>query len=116
MVGGRRFRGLVVVFALFGALMGCGTAEESTEPSLDTTLRSSTFVGEVPGLDAFVGVVVRDDGTVLAYLCDGKKIGAWSTGALDGFSGSLTSPSRPAVVEVALDAGGSSAKIETSRR
>jgi hypothetical protein len=58
--------------------------------------------------------VVRDDGTVLAYLCDGKEIGAWSAGALDGSSGTLSSPSKPAVVGVALDGRGSSATIETT--
>jgi hypothetical protein len=51
---------------------------------------AASFASAVEGSDALVGVVVdQDEDKVLAYVCDGKSLGTWFTGAPDE-DGTLT--------------------------
>jgi len=65
-----------VALALLGLASCGGSDDESAVPA-------SHLVGEISEVDAFIGVVVRTDGSVLAYVCDGEKLGMWATGDVD---------------------------------
>lgn len=69
-------------FALVAvALAGCGNDGNGSAPS---AARGASFAGPVGGTDALVGLMVNPgDRRVMAYVCDGKAVGAWFSGVAE---------------------------------
>ena len=84
---------LAAAVAVLGVASCGGTDDESAVPA-------SHLVGEVSEVDAFIGVVVRTDGSVLAYVCDGEKLGMWATGDVDGTHAELAATSGSGGIDV----------------
>ncbi len=67
--------------ALLGSVLAACGSEGRSEGSPATSSSVASYAGAVTGSDAFVGAVMnRDDGSVLAYVCDGKTVAAWFKG------------------------------------
>jgi hypothetical protein len=78
-----RIVGLVILVAVVTATLSNGGKERffglgSAKAGL--TGAGVTYVGAVPGTNAFVGIAVRPSG-VLAYVCDSKNVAAWLSGS-----------------------------------
>jgi hypothetical protein len=58
-----------------------GTTSPPTTAEL-TDAEGTTYVGKVEGTDAYIGLVVNEQGAT-GYICDGEKISHWLRGALD---------------------------------
>jgi hypothetical protein len=69
-----RFRASVLAVTL----SALGTLAAPAAPSAADAPRHG-WVGRVPGTAAFVGVVARG-ATVVAYVCDGRRVGRWHSG------------------------------------
>jgi hypothetical protein len=68
-----------------GAFKGVSRAD------IDRAVHRQAYVGKVNGTDAYIGIDVTPGRSLRAYVCDGKDIVAWFTGALNGASGTLVS-------------------------
>lgn len=76
-------------------LAGCGGAEPDATPEPPAASGGSavTYVGEVAGTDALIGLAVEDSGAVTAYVCDSAQTSVWLRGERgDGDSLSATGP------------------------
>lgn len=72
----KRYMTTALLGLAFVLTAACGYSEDKKEAS------AVSFASAVEGSDAFVGLVVdQDDDKVLAYVCDGKSVGTWLTGA-----------------------------------
>jgi hypothetical protein len=56
------------------------------EAVLTAAERTTTYVGKVEGSDGYIALVDNGVGEFTVYVCDGKTVGAWATGTLDGAS------------------------------
>jgi serine/threonine-protein kinase len=71
----KRYMTTALLGLAFALTAACGYGE-------DKKAEAASFASAVEGSDALVGVVVdQDDDKVLAYVCDGKSLGTWFTGA-----------------------------------
>lgn len=67
---------------LTSALLGLAIVLTAACGYGDDEEKAASFASAVEGSDALIGVVVdQDDDKVLAYVCDGKSLGTWFTGA-----------------------------------
>src|SRR5579859_6583295 len=83
-----RFMALgIFVFALF--LAACGGSATPTSPPAAAG-KGATFVGTVPGTDAFIALTNAGDGTSLSYVCDSKQIASWFNGPVTNNAVDLT--------------------------
>jgi hypothetical protein len=91
---------LVGVVLLLTALAGCGGDDgdgdgDKTEKKAEPV--AGSFVGEVRGTDAFVGVVAappakgQDEREVTAFVCDARRLCAWFSGSATGNGFTATS-------------------------
>ena len=67
-----------------------GAAHPTAVEAASTAQRDSSYVGEVSGIDAFVGIV-SNGSRVTAYVCDSETIAEWFRGAVTGDTVELTS-------------------------
>lgn len=72
--------------------------------SLGQAQVAQTFVGKISGSDAFVAVVLGEDGTAGAYVCDGEQIIEWFGVSASGGRVKGTSASG-ITLDAALDGG-----------
>ena len=71
----KRYMTTALLGLTFVLTAACGYGEDEKEAA-------ASFASALEGSDALVGLVVdQDDDKVLAYVCDGKSVGTWFTGA-----------------------------------
>jgi hypothetical protein len=67
--------------SLRGSTSAAGATPEATAHSAAAGLSRLGYVGRVPGTNAFIGIVVRDD-AVTAYVCDSRTLAQWFRGRI----------------------------------
>ncbi len=85
--GTRRRRHTLTIILLAGLVVAAAACAASPAASA-TAPPGKGWVGQVSGTRAYVGVVVRG-AAVTAYVCDGRRVGRWYTGALKGRGATL---------------------------
>src|SRR5690348_7264112 len=79
----------VPIMILFLVVLSACSTPISAQDSQSGT---ASYVGPLENSPAWIGLVVdQPQGKVLAYVCDGKAIGDWFFGALQGGTFDLTS-------------------------
>src|SRR5438105_14737985 len=82
------------IFVLALALVACGGSATPTTSAASSASagKAGTFVGTVPGTDAFIALSTPGDGTSLSYVCDSKQIASWFNGPVTNNAIDLTAP------------------------
>ncbi len=76
------------IFVLALMLAACGGSSSSSSSS--SSGKAGTFVGTVPGTDAFIALSTPGDGTSLSYVCDSKQTATWFSGPVTNNAIALT--------------------------
>src|SRR5258707_15484926 len=83
-------------FFLALVLAACGGSSPTNTPAPAATTapaagatRPNSFVGTVPGTDAFIALTTTGD-TSLSYVCDSKQVATWFKGPVTGDALDLT--------------------------
>lgn len=73
------------------ALVACGGSSSPTATTAPAAAAGipGSFVGAVPGTDAFVAITTKG-GTALSYACDSKQVASWFKGPVTGNALDLT--------------------------
>ncbi|MBI2765209.1 MAG: hypothetical protein HYX53_04765 [Chloroflexi bacterium] len=112
--------GTIAFVATLGILAAaCGGGGGSGE----TTVRETSdglvgvYVGQVEGLDAFIGIAVTQDGrTTRAYVCDGNQVSQWFSGTAEARSLKLTAESASLEAELTKSSAKGTVQLADGRK
>lgn len=71
-------------------------------PRKADAVEGTTSVGVIGALGAYIGLTRREDGSILAYVCDGKQISFWASGKPQGNRARLRPKEGPGQIDLAL--------------
>jgi hypothetical protein len=80
-----------IIVAAAPAPIPTDAATVAPDPPPPSPVRQAVFAGRTTGKEATVAIAV-EDGTAVAYVCDGHKLEAWLTGTLSGDRLALAGP------------------------